>query len=198
MKYKFHNDVTNLYPLIPIDKAINVIIQLLSEDYEDLKTRTKLTLVVIQLLIELCVSECYFLWGNAIWNFLNSGPIGLSIMVVLSESYLQYLEKKAIELALTFDIAPKTFRRYVDDSHARFGSRNNATEFLNVLNSQDPQIEYTIEYENDHKELNLLDVTIRNNLNQSYDFAVYRKPAIANVQIRPHFQHLPKHSYGSI
>ena len=93
-------------------------------------------------------------------------------MVVLSESYLQNYEKNAIELALRFDIAPKTFCRYVDDSHARFGSRNNANEFLNVLNSQEPQIQYTIEYENEHKELNFLDVTIKNNLNQSYDFAV--------------------------
>ena len=179
-------DVPNLYPSILINKAIDVIMQQLSEDYEELKTRTKLTLVDIQQLIELCVSECYFLWDNLIWSLLNSGPIGLSIMVVLSKSYLQYLEKNAIELALTFDIAPKTFRRYVDDFHARFGSRNNATEFLNVLNSQDPQMQYTIEYENDHKELNFLDVTIRNNLKQSYDFAVYRKPAITSVQIKPH------------
>ena len=133
-------DVTNLYPSIPIDKAIDVILQQLSEDYEDLKTRTKLTLVDIQQLIELCVSECYFLWDNVIWNLLNSGPIGLSIMVVLSESYLQNLEKNAIELALRVEIAPKPFHRYVDDSHARFGSRSNATEFLNFLNSQDPQI----------------------------------------------------------
>ena len=87
-------DVTNLYPSMPIDKAIDVIIHQLSEHCEDLKTRTKLTLVDIQQLIELCVSECYFLWDNFTWNLLNSGPIGLSIMVVLSESYLQYLEKK--------------------------------------------------------------------------------------------------------
>ena len=86
-------DVTNLHPSIQIDKAIDVIIQQLSEDYEDLKTRTKLTLVDIQQLIELCVNACYFLWDNVIWNLLNSGPIGLSIMVVLSQSYLQYLEK---------------------------------------------------------------------------------------------------------
>ena len=59
-------DVTNLYPSIPIDKAIDVILQQLSEDYEDLKTRTKLTLVDIQQLIELCASECYFLWDNVI------------------------------------------------------------------------------------------------------------------------------------
>ena len=59
-------DVTNLYPSIPINKVIDVILQQLSEDYEDLKTRTKLTLVDIQQLIELCVSECYFLWDNVI------------------------------------------------------------------------------------------------------------------------------------
>ena len=97
---------------------------------------------------------------------------------------------------MTFDIAPKTFRRYVDDSHARFGSRNNATEFLNVLNSQDPQIQYTIEYENDHKELNFVDVTTWNNLNHSYDFAVYRKPAITNVQIKPHSNICPNIAMG--
>ena len=183
-------DVKNLFPSIPINKAIDAILQQLSEDYEDVKTRTKLTLVDIQQLIELCVSECYFLWDNVIWNLLNSGPIGLSIMVVLSESYLQNLEKNTIELAL---IAPKTFRRYVDDSHARFGSRNNANEFLNVLDSQDPQIQYTIEYENEHKELNFLDVTTNNNLNQSYDFAVYckPKPANTNVQIKSHPNNCP-------
>ena len=69
------------------------MLQLLSEDYEDLKTRTKLTLVNVQQLIEFCVIECYTLWDNVIWNLLNSGPIGLSIMIVLSERHLQNLAK---------------------------------------------------------------------------------------------------------
>ena len=74
-------------------------------------------------------------------------------MDVLLQSYFQNLEKRDIELALAFDVAPKTFHWYVDNSHAWFGSRDNATEILNALNSQDPQIQYTIEYENDEKEL---------------------------------------------
>ena len=81
-------DVTNIYPSITIYKVIDVILQQLSEKYEDLKTRTKLTLIDIPQLIKLYVSECYFLWGNVIWNLLNSGSIGPSIIVVLSESYL--------------------------------------------------------------------------------------------------------------
>ena len=31
-----------------------------------------------------------------------------------------------------------------------------------------------------------MDVAIKNNSNQSYDFAIYCKPAITNVQIKPH------------
>ena len=75
-------------------------------------------------------------------------------------------------------------------------NRSNATDFLYVLNSQDPQIQYTIEYENERKEINLLDVIIKNNSNQSYDFAVYRKPAITNVQITPHSNICPNIALG--
>ena len=97
---------------------------------------------------------------------------------------------------MTFGIAPKIFHRYVDDSHARFGSRNNAIKFLNDLNNQDPQIQYTIEYENDNKELNFLDVTIRNNLNHSYDFVIHRQPAITNVQIKAYSNICPNIAMG--
>ena len=52
------------------------------------------------------------------------------------------------------------------------------------LNSQDLQIQYIIAYENEHKALKILDVTIKNNLNQSYDLAVNHKPAITTVQLK--------------
>ena len=41
-----------------------------------------------------------------------------------------------------------------------------------------------------------MDVTIKNNLNQSYDFAVYCKPAISNIQIKPHFSICPNIAMG--
>ena len=50
-------------------------------------------------------------------------------MVVLSESYLQYLERKAIVEALTMQIQPKTFKQYVDDSHTRFTSKLHTNTF---------------------------------------------------------------------
>ena len=91
-------DVVNLYPSVPLDKAIDVIVEYLKND--NVKRRTKLTLVDTHQLIELYVSECYFLYNNLIWKLYNSGPTGLSIIVVLSECYLQRLEEKSIALLL--------------------------------------------------------------------------------------------------
>ena len=82
--------------------------------------------------------------------FQNSGPIGLSLMVVISDCYLQKIECKAITEALNYKIAPKLFRRFVEDSHARFQNRSHANKFLVILNKQDSAIKYTVEFE-DHK-----------------------------------------------
>ena len=52
-------------------------------------------------------------------NF-GSGKLVLSVMVVLSECYLQRIEHIFIAQALNLNLAPNTFKRFVDDSHARF------------------------------------------------------------------------------
>ena len=153
-------DVVNLYPSIPLEKVIDVIVEYLKNDFNNVRTRTKLTLVDIHQLIDLCVSECYFLYNNLIWKLYNSGPIGLSITVVLSECYLQRLEEKSIALSFALNISPKTFKRYVDDSHARFENKQKSLQFLEILNKQDSSIQYTIEFENNQKQLNFLDITI--------------------------------------
>ena len=178
-------DVVNLYPSVPLDRSIQVIVEFLQDDHAELKKRTKLNLTDIQQLLELCLSECYFLYNNLIWTLENSGPIGLSIMVVLSECYLQRIEHISITQALNLNLAPKTFKRFVDDSHARFNNREQSLQFLDILNSQDPSIQYTIEFENENKQLNFLDITITNTGNNSYDFKIFRKTSITNVQIKP-------------
>ena len=99
-----------------------------------------------------------------------SGLNGLSLTVVLSESYLQYLQPKATAEALPIHIQPKIFKRYVDDSHARLSSKCQANTFQEILRKQDPAIQYTIEYENGNKSLNFLDINITNTINNNCRF----------------------------
>ena len=93
-----------------------------------------------------------------IWMLENLGPIGLSIMFVLCECYLQRIEHIFITQALTLNLAPKTFKRFVDDSHVRFiNNREQSLQFLDILNSQNLSIRYIIEFENENKQLSFLD-----------------------------------------
>ena len=187
-------DVVNLYPSVPISKAIDSIINLLQADYDDVKARTNLSITDIRKLLNLCLSKCYFLYEDKIYVIEDAGPIGLSLMVVVAEAYLQTLEAVAIRQAT--DCAPITFKRYVDDSHARFSDEVKSTEFLDILNAQDSKIQYTIEREEVPGELSFLDVTIINNKSGRYQYKVHRKEAITNLQIKPSSSVNPNTIYG--
>ena len=157
----------------------------LNNDLKDLNTRTKLKFTDIHKSTELCLSKSYFLYENKIRLLENASPIGLSIMVVLSESYLQHLEHKAIIEALNIQIQPKTFKQYVNDSLACFTSKHQAKIFQEILNKQDPAVQYTIEYENESISLNVSDIQITNTINNKHEFKVHFKKAITNIHIKP-------------
>ena len=158
------------------------MIDQLNDDKDDLMKRTSLCLKDIYELVELFLSKFYFLWNNEIRILKNLGLIGLSFMVVLSKSYVQYLEHKAIAAALTLNVAPKTYRQYVDDTHVRFTSKEQSCEFQNILNKQGKHIQFTIEDENE-KCSNFLDIKVKNN-NGRYKFGVHRKPVLKNVLVK--------------
>ena len=71
----------------------------------------------------------------------------------------------------------------------RFGSGDIANEFSNILNSPDIQVQHDNEYENDNKELIFFghkSIRVTNNGNYSYNFTVYIKLAITNIQVKLH------------
>ena len=167
-------------------------------DINNVKTRTPLTLNHIKLLIDLCLDNSYFLWNNEIRKLVNSGPIGLSLMVVMAEGFLQSIERRAFIIAkLPSNAAhPITHKRYVDDSYDRFGTKRKCEKFHAILNSIEPEIQFTVDYEDDNKILNFLDTTIINNGTGKYEFKIHRKNAITNVQLKPNSCHDDQVKYG--
>ena len=120
----------------------------------------KLALTDIHKLIELFLSTKYFIFDNRVRILENSCPTGLALMVVISEAFLQRLEDRALQEALATNLAPLTYKRYVDDSHARFETVHQSHSFLNILNKQNKAIKHTMEKEDETRKLNFLDVTI--------------------------------------
>ena len=155
-------DVVKLYPLVPIDEVVAVTIEILNNDIDELRKRRKLTLTDTHKHFELCLSANYFIFDNHEGMLENSGPIGLASMVVISEASLQSLEDKAIQEALTTNLALLMYRKYVDDGHTRFKTVHQSHSFLNIVNKRNKAIQDTMEKEDQSQKLNFLDVTIIN------------------------------------
>ena len=104
-------------------------------------------------------------------------------MVVLSKSYVQNLEHKAIGEASTLNLAPKMYRRYVDDTHARFKVKKQSREFQKILNEQDKHI-----HSRKWKWRKMFKLSWHKNKNNNgrNEFDVHCKPALTNVKIKPH------------
>ncbi|XP_065652946.1 uncharacterized protein LOC136080259 [Hydra vulgaris] len=188
-------DIVNLYPSIPVKESIDILLEQLRNSPV---FKSKLSFSEIKILLDLCLSNCYFLHESNIHTLKDAGPIGLSLMVVMAESFLQHYEEKALLQAqyLTPPICVKSFKRYVDDIHSRFINEAESERFLDLLNNQHTNIKYTIEKESDSHTINFLDLSITNNKSGTYLFNIYRKDAITNVQIKPHSCHDPKIIYG--
>ena len=137
-------DFVHVFLLARLLMSFFIIAEYLIKDSTNVKTGTKLTLVDIHQLIDLCESECYFSYNNLILKLYNSGPIGLSIMVVLSKCYYQRFEEKSIALSFALNVSHKTLKRYVDYSRARFENKQRYLQVVEILNKQDAFIQYTI------------------------------------------------------
>ena len=74
---------------------------------------------------------------------------------------------------------PLFYKRYVDDTFLIFRSPTHIPLFLDFLNSQHPNIEFTSEIEKDRK-LAFLDVEVLNSFGQ-FSTSVYRKPTFTGL-----------------
>ena len=166
-------DVVNLNPSVPNDEGVSVIIEILNNDIDDLRKRTKLILTDIHKLIELCFSTTYFIFDSRVRILEKSSLIALVLMVVTPGGFLQRLEDGGMKEAMATNLAPLTYKRYVDDSHARFEAVHQSHSFLIILNKQNKAIQYTMEKEDQLQKLNFLDVTIINTGAGKYVFKIH-------------------------
>lgn len=101
--------ILNLYPPLPINKALHIFTDQLNSDKDNLMRRTKYCLKNTYELIEPCLCKFYFTWNNDIrvftWNNDIRGSIESYFVVILSRSYIQNLVYKTIAEALALNLA---------------------------------------------------------------------------------------------
>ena len=189
-------DATALFPSVPISDATKLIHDLLSND-DTLNSRTKLNPDEICDLISLCLSSSNFIYNKRHHTQKDSGPIGLSLMVTVSQIWMIDTMEKATKVAQTrgYTVPRLTFI-YMDDCwclipYRRPGLRNSpssqsdpAADFNDCLNSIHERVQFTRE-EEEEKSIAFLDVYITREDNNKLSTSIYRKPSNTNLTMKP-------------
>ena len=118
----------------------------------------------------------------------DSGPFGLSLMVVIAEIWMDFTLKEAIKIAELRSVTiPHSLVVYMDDSFGilRQNDTNTAhVDFASCLSAVDPRLKFTHEIE-ENKKLPFLDVLLTHNDDGSLSSTVYRKPSNTGLTIDP-------------
>ena len=105
---------------------------------------------------------------------------GVAMGSPLGPIFLGYCESQ-----IPKDAWPELYKHYLDDTFSLFtGGREEAKEFLEVLNNLHPSLQFTMEGEIDGK-LPFLDVLVlRDEVSEVFLTTIYRKPTFTGFHIR--------------
>ena len=180
-------DVTNLFPQVPIDEALRVIEERLKAD-SSLSERTTIPIPQLMELTELCLRTTYFQFQDTFFEQSDGAAMGSPLSPIVANLYMEHLEEIALQTAPS---PPRLWLRYVDDTFVIWTHGQNELErFHEHLNSQHPNIQFTVELEEEGR-LAFLDVQVPRH-DTRLSTAVYRKPTHTNRYIPFHSHHHPR------
>ncbi|BHF57190.1 hypothetical protein SprV_0100013100 [Sparganum proliferum] len=172
-------DVTSLFTSIPQGLAIETVSELLERQYDETDESVKRRHLVQ--LLKFCL-KTYFTFEGTMYEQIKGTPMGSPLSGFIAEAVLQKLE------SLVFTThRPKFWTRYVDDTFVII-KREMIEEFHSVLNSVFPDIQFTMEAENDNQ-LPFLDVLVHRKPNGHIKTTVYRKATNTRQILSYHSKH---------
>ncbi|XP_011860821.1 PREDICTED: uncharacterized protein LOC105557975 [Vollenhovia emeryi] len=114
--------------------------------------------------------------------------MGSPISPIIANIFMEHFENEILKKA---PLKPSTWFRYVDDTFVIWNhGRETLPQFLTFINSQHPNIQFTMETEQD-SQIPFLDVMVRRNENGTLSHNVYRKPTHTDRYLHANSHHHP-------
>lgn len=164
-------DVTSMYTSVPIEESLLVLLDTLNND-ASLNDRTPLSSLTIIEGVKLCLTTTYFTFLDVLYRQTEGVAMGSPVSPVVANLFLNRLETSALQ---TFAHPPRIWLRYVDDTFAII-TASQVQAFLTCLNEQSTNIKFTMETENDDRNINFLDCHLSVGENKSFTVGIHRKP----------------------
>ena len=167
-------DVKSLFTNIPLNETIDIAVSLLLKKEPGLKISKR----DLRKLFAFATSESHFLFNNKIYDQIDGVAMGSPLGPVLANLFMGHHEGNWIDKYS--ETKPIFYKRFVDDIFCLFKTETEATNFLNYLNSQHPNIKFTDEKEMLGK-LPFLDIHIDKNNEGNFLTSVYRKTTFTGL-----------------
>jgi len=144
-------DVVSLFTSIPVDKCIAVI----ADAVDSQTVNIDIDGLSISRLLSFCVKNVQFLFDGKLYSQVDGVAMGSPLAPILANIFVGYIETRtpSIQSDALF------FGRYVDDILVIAHSARNIEKLKDSLNTVDPDIQFTMEIE-DNRSLPFLDVRI--------------------------------------
>ena len=168
-------DVDSLFTNIPLDETIDICVNNLYNDNENPPNIPKHD---FRNLLNIATKESFFMFNNKYYKQLDGVAMGFPLGPALANIFMCSFERKWLRDCPN-DFKPVFYRRYVDDIFALFSSPDHADKFKEYLSSKHPNINFSIEKEEDSC-LPFLNVNIFRE-NEKVATNVYRKKIFSGV-----------------
>ena len=178
-------DITSLFTNIPVDQTIDIICDQIfctTDRYHGF------TLGEFKDLLTVACKESFFLFNNVAYQQCDGVQMGSPLGPTLANAFLCHFETSWLDnCPLAFK--PIYYKRYVDDTFIIFRDQSHAPAFLNFLNAQHSNIEFTMETERNNS-LSFLDLQITKDSNNKINTSIYRKNTFSGLGMS-YFSHTP-------
>ena len=187
-------DVAVLFTSVPIQPVIHIIKEKLTNDTE-LHQRTSITINQITTLLEFCLKSTSFVFQGQYYQQMQGAAMGSPLCPIVGNIFMEKFEQEALDTAP--HTPPSLWKRYVDDTFF-IQEEQHQEEFLQHINSIDPNIKFTAENTRADGSMLFLDTLVTPQSDGSLVTTVYRKPTHTNQYLQWDSHHAIANKYSII
>jgi hypothetical protein len=168
-------DVISLFTNVPVDLAIEICLNKLFKDKETVQNMTR---EQMHRLLNYCVKLNHFTFNNEFYDQIDGVAMGSPLGPTLANIFMSDLEDTVFNKYE--GNLPTFYKRYVDDVFLVFSDRCDCELFLEYMNTQNSNIKFTLEIENNNC-LPFLDVLVSRSDSGLISTSIYRKETYSGL-----------------
>ena len=162
-------DIESLFTNIPLNETIDICLDTV---FSNTNTFHNFTRKQFKTLLDLATKETYFIFKDNLFQQIDGVAMGSPLGPTLANIFMCHHERKWLNQCPA-TIKPLIYQRYIDDTFLLFNDSQNPKQFLDYLNVQHNNINFTSESENNNS-ISFLDINITKNPN-NFETSVFRK-----------------------